>query len=194
MVKVTTTIDGTDLSHQFDGQEISIICSQICVHVLELLRSHYGSDKINYRAIDKVRATIELRLGVMGRVSVLSVNHDPTLKVEAIAFITSVLKDDDDIETVTHEHSLDKKSFGEISPTTFLDFLIILLKEGVNAIRATFDNPMHEHYGRETAASLRSLIMEVYPLAKIPYLPRPDSNAMLVALMVDVETEKPLEL
>lgn len=193
MVKVTTTVDGTDLIHQFDGQEISIICSQICVHILELLRSHYGSDKVKNRAIDKVRATIELRLGVMGRVSILSVNHDPKLKVEAIAFITSVIKDDDDIETVTHEHSLNKKTFGEISPTTFLDFLIILLKEGVEAIRTTFDNTMLEHYGRETAASLRSLIMEIYPLAKIPYLPRPDSNALLVALMVDVDTDKPSE-
>lgn len=193
MVKVTATIDKTDLHHQFDGQEISIICSQVCVHVLELLRSYYGSDKANYRAIDKARADIELRLGVMGRVSTRSVNHDPRLKVDGIAFITSVIKDDDDIETVTHEHSLSKKSFGEISPITLLDFLIILLKEGVDAIRAFFDNPMHEHYGRETAATLRSLVMEIYPLAKIPYLPKPDINAVIVALMVDVDIERPSE-
>jgi hypothetical protein len=190
MVKVTTTVDGTDLHHQFDGQEISIICSQVCVHVLNLLRSHYGSDRTKYRAIDKVRAAIELRLGVMGRVSTRSINHDPKLKVDAIAFITSVIKDDDDIETITHEHPLHKKTFGDISPTTLMDFLIVLLKEGVEAIRAYFDNPMHEHYGRESAASLRSLIMEIYPLSKLPYLPKPDINAAIVALMVDVDIER----
>lgn len=191
MVKVTATVDGTDLIRQFDGQEISIICSQVCVHILDLLRSHYGSNKVNYRAIDKVRATIELRLGVMGRVCTNIVDPDPQLKVENIAFITNVIKDDDDIETITHEHSLSKKSFGDISPSTLLDFLIVLLKEGVDAIRALLTNPMHESYGRESAATLRSLIMEIYPLAKLSYLPEPNKNAMIVAFMVDIDTGKP---
>lgn len=188
MISIEFIVDEEEFSRHFDAQEISDICSQISKHILGLIAIQYGSKSPQRLTIEKLSYAMQLRLGVLGRIASNTIEDDPSTKVSQITLNTSVLGDDDEMTSEVYEHDLTSVSFEGLSPDTLLDFLLVLLEEGIKSIRSGLPEYLHyQRYGRECLAAARDMISELRPLAKIPYLPGPNSNALLASLCVKVE-------
>lgn len=192
MVQIVSMVDSEDLKSHFDAQEISIICSQVSEHILKLLSFQYGSKPESRKIIDGINTLLQLRLGVLGRIATEDIQDEPNLKAQTIIFTTKTFNDEDEIVEMSHEHGLDKTSFGQLSPEMTLDFLLILLEEGTKAIRSTLSDPRYIQYGKDCVTTYRDMLSELRPLAKISYLPKTDPNVLLVTLMVVVDTNMPV--
>lgn len=191
MIQIASMVDSEDLRNHFDPQEISIICSQVTEHILKLISSQYGSKLEQRKVIDSINSSLQLRLGVLGRIATDSIQDEPKIKTRTIILTTKTFDDNDEIIEMSHEHELVKSSFGQLSPEMLLDFLLILLEEGIKAIRNSLSEPRYVQYGKDCVTAYRDMLSEMRPFAKISYLPRPDPNVLLVTLMVVVSTNLP---
>ena len=186
---ITVAIEESEFKQFFNAQEISIICSQIGDHIMNLLGLQYGRESPQRTTINKLNHAMQLRLGVLGRIAEDNIIDDPMIIVKSLTLVTNIIRDDDEVVMVNHEHELTKTTFGLLSPDTMLDFLLVLLQEGVKSIRSFIhNNRTYLRYGNECFVAIRDMISELRPLAKIPYLPTADSNVGLATMLVTVDT------
>lgn len=191
MTSITSIIDAPELVRHFDAQEISTICTQVCDHILEIIGSQYSNISIQRITLNKLNSAIQLRLGVLGRIATRVIKDDPRLVVREITLTTSIIKEDDDVVMVNYEHGLTKTTFGLLSPDLMLDFLLVLLEEGVKGIKETLPKrTRYNRYIKECVTAVRDTISELRPIARIPYLPGYNSNMALASLSVKVDVNQ----
>ena len=192
MTIIISSVDSEEFQHHFDAQEISIICLQICEHIIDLF-DLYQKDKppSEHTRIDRFYLDLQIRLGILGRIATVDINDDPEVKVHEIVFMTSTIDGNDELKTKAHMHDLCVSHFSGLSPMVYLDFMLVLLEESTKGILATMpERSSYSKYGRESANAFRDIVSDLRTFAKDRDLLRPDPNMFFASLLLKVEIHR----